>query len=71
MYHVEVIIECGKVFVALLEYYLATSQELNASINVTKSVLSRWDIFVAIAKTHCMGQNDRFSFNAKNHYDIK
>ncbi len=65
------IIGCGKVFVALVGSYLATSQELNASINVTKSVLSRWGIFVAIAKTHRMGQNDRFFFYAKNHYDIK
>ncbi len=33
----------------------------------TKPVLSRTGIFVAIDKTHCMGQNYWFYFYAKNH----
>ncbi len=40
------------------------------SIYVTlehKTVLSRWGIFVAIAKNTCMGQNYQFLFYAKNH----
>ncbi len=32
-----------------------------------KTILSRWGIFVTIAKIHCMGQNYRFFFYAKNH----
>ncbi len=32
-----------------------------------KTCLSRWSIFVAIAKIHCMGQNDRFFIYDKNH----
>ncbi len=32
-----------------------------------KTCLSRWSIFVAIAKIHFMGQNDRFFIYDKNH----
>ncbi len=32
----------------------------------TKPVLSRWGLFVAVAKIHCMGQTYRFLFYVKN-----